>query len=198
MRFPKPVRMPWVFLTVAAAALVIRLGDWRETLLYDRSAIVGGQWWRLWTGHLVHFGWPHFVADAGLFVILGWLLEPPQTVRSRLALLWLPAGISLAIFFFDPGMARYGGLSAVNLGLLFFYAGQGWRRNWTDWFWPAVLVIYAGELIFEATVGQGHRGSMIPFDEPAIYVATTAHLAGTAGGVILLLFDRRASRPTAP
>ena len=191
MRLPTAARIPWVFLAVAATTLVIRCGDWREVLLYDRSAVASGQWWRLWTGHLVHFGWPHFVADAGLFVILGWLIEPKQPMLSRLSLLWLTAGISLAIFFFDPGMQRYGGLSAFNLGLLLFYAGQGWRKNWTDWFWPAVLVIYAGELILEATVGQGRGGGMIQFDDPGVHVATTAHLAGTVGGLILLAVDRR-------
>ena len=191
MRLPTAARIPWVFLAVAATTLVIRCGDWRDVLLYDRSAVASGQWWRLWTGHLVHFGWPHFVADAGLFVILGWLIEPKQPLLARFALVWMTAGISLAIFFFDPGMQRYGGLSAYNLGLLLFYAGQGWRKNWTDWFWPAVLVIYAGELILEATVGQGHGGGMIQFDDPGVHVATTAHLAGTVGGLILLALDRR-------
>lgn len=191
MRLPARSQIPWVFLAVAAATLIIGVGGWREVLLYDRSAVADGQWWRLWTGHLVHFGWPHFVADVGLFVILGWLLEPKQPVLARLSLVWLPAAISLAIFFFDPGMERYGGLSAFNLGLLLFYAGQGWRRNWTDWFWPAVLVIYVGELVFETTVGQGQGGGMIKFDDPAVHVATTAHFAGTAGGLFLLLFDRR-------
>ena len=191
MRLPTAARIPWVFLAVAATTLVIRCGDWRDVLLYDRSAVASGQWWRLWTGHLVHFGWPHFVADAGLFVILGWLIEPKQPLLARFALVWMTAGISLAIFFFDPGMQRYGGLSAYNLGLLLFYAGQGWRKNWTDWFWPAVLVIYAGELILEATVGQGRGGGMIQFDDPGVHVATTAHLAGTVGGLILLALDRR-------
>lgn len=198
MRLPSRARIPWVFLAVALATLVIGAGDWREVLLYDRSAVVAGEWWRLWTGHLVHFGWPHFVADAGLFVILGFLLEPKQPVLARLALLWIPAGISLAIFLFDPGMERYGGLSAFNLGLLLFYAGQGWRKNWTDWFWPAVLVIYAGELVFEMTIGQGQGGGMIKFDDPEVHVATTAHFAGTAGGLILLLIDHKLSPPAQP
>ncbi|MBI3885016.1 MAG: rhombosortase [Opitutae bacterium] len=184
-------QIPWIFLAVAAATLVVQVGGWRGELLYDRGAVASGQWWRLWTGHLVHFGWPHFVADAGLFVILGWLIEPKQPVLARLSLGWMTAGISLALFFFDPGLERYGGLSAYNLGLLLFYAGQGWRKNWTDWFWPAVLVIYAGELILEAVVGHGQGGGMIQFDDPGVHVATTAHLAGTAGGLILLAVDRR-------
>ncbi len=182
-------RLPWVFAGVALLALVIQGGDWRVALLYDRAAVADGEWWRLWTGHLVHFGWPHFVADAGLLVILGWLVERSQPVMARLSLLVVPAMISLALFYFDPGMTRYGGLSAYNLGLLLYYAGHGWRRNWTDWFWPAVLLIYMGELVLEITAGHGTGGGMIKFDDATIRVATSAHIAGIGCGLAMLGID---------
>lgn len=170
-------RPPWIFLALAGAALAIQLAPgWREHLLYERQALAAGAWWRIWTGHLVHFGWPHFVADAGLFVILGWLLDARHPVFSRLALVVLPAFITGALWWLDPTMTRYGGLSAVNLGLLVYLALQGWRRDWTDWFWPAVLAIYAGEVIFEIAQG-GRGGGLIRFDEPDIRVATSAHVA---------------------
>lgn len=182
-------RLPWVFAGVALLALVIQGGGWRDELLYDRAAVADGEWWRLWTGHLVHFGWPHFVADAGLLVILGWLVERSQPVMARLSLLVVPAVISLALFYFDPGMTRYGGLSAYNLGLLLYYAGHGWRRNWTDWFWPAVLLIYVGELVLEISAGHGTGGGMIKFDDATIRVATSAHIAGIGCGLAMLGID---------
>ena len=82
-------------------------------------------------------------------------------------------------------MIRYGGLSAVNLGFLVFLACQGWQKNWFDWFWPAVLAIYVGEVVLEATVGHGHGGGMIQFDDPSIHVATDAHIASAVFGVAL-------------
>jgi hypothetical protein len=127
----------------------------------------------------VHFGWAHFVADAGLFLILGWLLQPRHALFSHVALAVMPVFISAVIYWLDPTMLRYGGLSAVNLGLLLFLAAQGWQRNWTDWFWPAVLLIYIGEVIFEIHQG-GRGGGMIRFDDPGIHVATSAHLASAA------------------
>ena len=175
-----PGKLPWAFLAVSLAALVIQLNPaWRDALLYDRPALVRGEWWRIWTGHLVHFGWPHFVADAGLCFILGWLLEPRHPWFSRIALVLMPAFISAVIWWGDPAMTLYGGLSAVNLGLLLYLAAQGWQRNWTDWFWPAVLAIYVGEVIFEIVQG-GRGGGMIRFDNPGIRVATSAHLASAA------------------
>ncbi|MDI1250955.1 MAG: rhombosortase [Lacunisphaera sp.] len=175
-----PGRPPWAFLAVSLAVLVIQLNPaWRDALLYDRGALAQGEWWRIWTGHLVHFGWPHFVADAGLLFILGWLLEARHRRFSYTALIVMPAFISAVIWWGEPAMLRYGGLSAVNLGLLLYLALQGWQRNWTDWFWPAVLAIYVGEVIFEIVQG-GRGGGMIRFDDPGIHVATSAHLASAA------------------
>ena len=180
-------KLPWVFVTVALVALFVQChADWRSILLFDHAAIAGGQWWRLWSGHLVHFGWPHFVADVGLFLILGFMLGVKQARLFPVVLLLLPAVISAAVYFFAPGMPRYGGLSAVDLTLLLFVAGQGWQHNWKDWFWPAVLVVYAGEIVLESTVGQGRGGGLIRFDDPEIHVATSAHIAAAACALLML------------
>ncbi len=172
-----PGKLPWLFIAVGLATLVIQFNpNWRDGLIYNRSLLPTGQYWRIWTGHLVHFGWPHFLADAGLFMIMGGLLEARHARFSRWALLLMPAFISAIIYYFDPNMVRYAGLSAVNLGLLLYLAAQGWQRQWSDWFWPAVLIIYVGEIIFEIIQG-GRGGGMIHFDDPSIQVATSAHVA---------------------
>jgi rhomboid family GlyGly-CTERM serine protease len=196
-------RLPWAFLGVTAVAIVIQShAAWRDILIYDRAAIVRGEAWRIWTGHLIHFGWPHFVIDAGLFLILGRLLERDFPVATRTALVALPAFISGWMFLLDSGMDRYGGLSAVNLGLLVFMAAQGWQKNWTDWFWPGVLLIYIGEVVLEISAGHGHGGGMIRFDDPSIHVATSAHIAGALYGValavVVVLSRRRAAAGRAP
>ncbi|HEY8995742.1 MAG TPA: rhombosortase [Lacunisphaera sp.] len=177
---------PWFILLAAATSLIIQLfpGS-REHLLYDRAAIAGGDWWRIWTGHLVHFGWPHLVVDAGLLLIVGWIAEKDYPRFMRIALLLMPAFISASMFWLEPGMARYGGLSAFNLGVLLYVAAQGWRRDWTDWFWPAVIAIYIAELIYEYYRG-GQGGGAIRFDDPHVSVATGAHLAA-AGYVVIAL-----------
>lgn len=162
-------------------------------LLYDRAALLEGQLWRVWTGHLVHFGWAHCLVDVGLFLILGWRAGVRHRRFSLLALVLMPPFISAVIYVFDPTMLRYGGLSAVNLGLLVYVAAQGWRCDWTDWFWPAVLVLYVAEMVFEIMKG-GRGGGMIQFDEPGIKVATSAHLAAAAYGLAAWLPTLRAKR----
>jgi len=158
-------------------------------LIYDRVGLAGGEIWRAWTGHLVHFGWPHLVVDAGLLAILGWTGERHYPAFTRWGLLLMPPFVSAAIYWFDPEMARYGGLSALNLGLLLYVAAQGWRRDWTDWFWPAVIAAYVGELVYEYLRG-GHGGGAIRFDDASIRVATGAHLASAAYALLALAFAR--------
>jgi rhomboid family GlyGly-CTERM serine protease len=180
--------IPWVFLVVTLAAVVIQFnGAWRPLLIYDRTAVMQGEWWRIWTGHLVHFGWPHFVCDAGLFLILGRLIERVYPVISRTALVAMPVVIAVTLYWLDPAMVRYGGLSAVNFGLLLFLAGRGWQKNWVDWFWPAVLAIYVAEVILETVYGHGHGGGMIQFDDPLVRVGTAAHIGGGACGIFAWL-----------
>ena len=170
-------KVPWVFLTLAACAVVIQVHPaWQQALVYDRPAVEHGEIWRIWTGHFVHFGWPHFVADAGLFLILGWLLERRYPVQSYAALLGMPLAIAVALYVGDHDLVRYGGLSGVNFGLLVFLALQGWQRNWIDWFWPAVLAAYLAELVLESTMRHGQGGGAIRFNDSSIRVATMAHV----------------------
>lgn len=178
---------------LAFIALLVQLNPaWREALIYQRDEI--GQIWRLWTGHWVHFGWPHFVVDTGLFLILGWMLERLHPRIALTSLVFMPLFISLVIYLFDPEMQRYAGLSALNLGLLLIVALQGWQRDWRDWFWPAVLLIYVAEIVFEIMSG-GSGGGMIRFDDPHVKVATSAHIAGAAYAVGAWWIGRSLIRP---
>lgn len=185
-------KLPWFFLALSLFALVVQCHPgWRHAFIFERAQIAGGEVWRLWTGHFVHFGWPHFIADAGLFLILGRLLERKYPLALRVSAVLMPLVISAGLYVFDPELTRYAGLSAVNLGLLLFYAAQGWQRDRWDWFWPAILAIYIGEVVLEATRGHGHGGGFIQFDDPSIRVATSAHIIGGIYGLMLWLVTHR-------
>lgn len=188
---PTPAaRWPWaVTFAVLAAAVIQLLPDARALLIFDRGGLDRHEWWRLWTGHLVHFGWMHFVVDTGLLIILGWLGERHYPAFTRWGMLVMPLFISASIYWFEPDMIRYGGLSALNLGLLLYVAVRGWGRDWTDWFWPAVIVIYIGELFYEYFRG-GHGGGAIRFDDDSIRVATGAHLASAVYALLALAFTK--------
>lgn len=186
--------LPWCVSTFALAAIVFQfIPTAREHLLYDRAPLSAGQFWRIWTGHLVHFGWPHFLVDAGLLLVVGWFSESRHPAFTRLGLFLMPAFISGSLFWLEPDMVRYGGLSAVNLGLLLYVAVTGWMRDRREWFWPAVIVVYAVELAFEHLRG-GRGGGTIRFDDPGIRVATGAHLAAAAYALLAVGMARLRNR----
>ncbi len=189
---------PWFYLAVLALALVIQLFPaWRGALIYERDALAAGELWRAWTGHLVHFGWPHFGADTALLLIIGWTIGREFPRASWLGLLLLPPFISAAVYWTDPAMQRYAGLSAVNLGLLLLLAARGWKGDRRDWFWPAIVVIYVAELAYEIHRG-GRGGGFIAFDDPDVKVATSAHLAAAAYALVAWFVARFADRRTRP
>lgn len=183
-KFPR-----WFFALTLTAGLIQAHPGWRSALLYDRDALAHGEVWRIWSGHLVHFGWLHFIVDAGLFLILGRVLERTYPLASALSLAGLPVAIAAALYWFEPEMKIYAGLSGVNVGLLVFLACRGWQKDWTDWFWPAVLALHVGEVILEVRHG-GQGGGAIRFDTPRIHVATMAHVAGALYGFLLWFFLR--------
>lgn len=175
---------PWIFPAVFAAALAVQLQPaWRDALIYERAALAHGELWRVWTCNLVHFGWPHFIADGGLLLIVGFTLGREFPRDSWLGFVLMPPAIAAVLYWCDPAMARYAGLSAVNLGLLLLLAARGWRGDLRDWFWPAIVVIYVVELGYEIWKG-GHGGGFIEFDDPGVKVATSAHLAAVGYALV--------------
>jgi len=182
----KPRLLPWLYLPGGLFALAIQAQpSWARALVFDRDAVLGGEWWRLWTGNFVHFGWLHFALDTGLWFLIGWtLVYNYRWWLNVAALALMPLAVTLTVFVFDPTMTRYGGISGMNVGFLVWLALAGWQRSWGDWFWPAFLGIHVAELLYEYHLG-GHGGGMIRFDDPNIRVATLAHVGGAAFGIVM-------------
>ena len=169
-----------VFLAVSVVTMVIQLvPGWRDELIFDRGAFEAGEWWRLWTGNLVHFGWPHFLADTAFFLIIGWFIEGSARWLARVGLLLMPVAVTGTVYLFDPEMTRYAGLSGLNVGFLVFLALVGWEKTPKDWLWAAALGLHVGEVTLEAVWGHG----MVVFDDSNVRVATIAHIGGAAYGV---------------
>ena len=183
---------PWVCLTLFLVVTLLQaLGPAaREALIYDKAHIAAGQIWRIWTGHLVHFGWQHWLGDAWLFLLLGRILERRNPWITYSTLLFLPLVTAEAITLFVPAMLRYAGLSAINVSLLIFLSLRGWSTDRREWIWPAILALHALEMLLEIHQG-GQGGAMVAFDDPTVKVATTAHLAGILVGVLSWLAWRK-------
>lgn len=108
--------------------------------------------WRLWTGHLVHFGWAHALANAVALAVPGILAAPGDRRRMARAMLLLAPLLSLLLLPSLAG-AEYRGASGLACAL-WAQAGLGLllRRESV----PGGALLLGGlalKLILEAALG---------------------------------------------
>lgn len=72
--------------------------------------------WRLWTGHLAHFGWDHALANAAALAVPWILAAPRDRLRLALATAFLPPLLSLLLLPALAG-AEYRGASGLACAL---------------------------------------------------------------------------------
>jgi rhomboid family GlyGly-CTERM serine protease len=110
--------LPWLTLAVATCALVVWFVPAASgALAFDRDAVAGGEWWRLFTGHLAHWTADHLTWDLAAFAVLGALVER----RSRAVFLTTvglsAVAISIVVWTVLPNLATYRGLSGIDSAL---------------------------------------------------------------------------------
>jgi len=173
---------------VGGAALVVHLGGTRAAgaLRYERHAVAGGQWWRLFTGQLVHLNGAHLLLNlAGLALV--WLLVGRwlRGWRGLVALATSGASVGLGLFLFAPQVAWYVGLSGPLHGLL--VAGVvGWLLEEPTWEAELLLLLLAAKLAWEQGVAPVALTAALVHGP----VVVDAHLYGAAGGLVALALYR--------
>jgi len=162
--------------------LISAIGDNLTQLLrYDALAISdNNQYWRLFTAHFTHLSWSHLWLNvAGLilvFVFFAACLSPNYWIISFLI---ASICISVLIYFFNPEIRWYVGLSGV-LHTLFILGGIAdiQVRKWEG---ISFTVIILAKVIYEQIAGP------LPGSEEAAGgpVLVDAHFYGAMMGLIL-------------
>lgn len=163
-----------------------------DALQLDWQAVGAGQWWRLWTGHVTHYGLSHLFWDWLMFVVLSSACERrhPRFYAGILAAMML--GVSLAVGAFCTGIEVYRGLSGIDSGLFVWFvldrSRDAWRarnlessidQRWIAFAWIIPLVGLIGKLIYEAV-----SGNTLFVNSDTFRPLVEAHLAGAVLGVI--------------
>jgi rhomboid family GlyGly-CTERM serine protease len=96
-------------------------------LVFDRDAILSGQIWRAWTGHLVHLSWQHAMADTLVLSVSSWMLVHRAGVRVTVRILLAGAPlIALGLLFAVPDMGVYAGASGIAMLMAAAMGGRLW------------------------------------------------------------------------
>lgn len=182
-----PIRaIPWATVVIfVAASLALWLPRLSEGLIYERSLILSGQIWRVWTGHTVHFGLNHFFWDMTVFLPTGIWLERLWPRQTRRFYFLCPLVISIALVVMDPSLDRYAGISGVAAGALALLAGLQLRRKSSEpaWFWLAILGLLAAKIGAELIGGTSFLIGM----PESVRVVPLAHIGGLVCGLGFLV-----------
>ena len=175
------LRESWVIVALLAVCLLLAAGgdELRELGRYDRHALQNGEYWRLVSGHLVHLGFGHLWPNLAALAIIALLFDDVFGNADWLRLGFAAAtAIDLGLYFLDPNVLWYVGLSGVLHG----YVAAGalallLRRQMLG----TVLAIgLGGKLLFEQIVGP------VPFTAESVGgpVLVAAHLYGSVGALL--------------
>lgn len=173
--------------TLALAALMLILGlvpSWSVPALeFNRTLMAEGQWWRLFTGHWVHYGFYHLAMNVSAFLLCGYILLRHLPLSHYALLLGVCLlGVGWALYWLSPQLHYYAGLSGVLHGLL--TAGIILSCQRAPWLSGAVLVLLAGKLVQEqsAHFDANHPLLLAP-------VAVNAHCYGAVIGAVFGLAE---------
>jgi rhomboid family GlyGly-CTERM serine protease len=159
------------------------LGPWNlvdiNSFELSRSGLKGGEYWRFWTGQLVHASWQHLAMNlAGLIVLQQMFGKELRTVVWA----WGYAVIALIIGICMLAFSRYGtfvGLSAMLHGLFAYAACLAMRRD--GLLAAGVLLVLGGKVIWEKLQG----GSNFIEQLIGMPVAVDSHMYGFIAGLVL-------------
>ena len=185
--------LPWrtLLLTAIATAAYFALGPAPDKWIFDRVAIAEGEWWRLLTAHWVHGDASHAGWDIGALLLLGILFESKLQGRLLLALLAATVAVDAWLWWGEPALSFYCGLSGILNGVMIL----GLLQLWRDLRHPVILLIasVAGlKILVEMQLGQA------VLTQTAWPSLPRAHAAGFACGAALFwalcLFEKTAGR----
>jgi rhomboid family GlyGly-CTERM serine protease len=173
----KPFRTP-LFLFGLPAVVVAFASSRAGLLLFDRTALAQGELWRAWTAHWVHFSASHLLWNLAAIIPAGaWLEHRHPGWLLRHTLLATPL-VSLLLYFAEPAMQRYGGLSALATSIvtlaaltLVFSARPDRMAG------VMLLLLVTGKIAYDLT----HATALFSrFDAPLVRPSVFAHAAGAA------------------
>lgn len=158
-------------------------------LIYDRTAIADGEWWRLLSGNLVHYSALHFVYNVAAVLVAGTLVELRGYSRLWLVCLVAAAAIGAAIYTMNPELRYFGGLSGIATAVIVYLCLNGLTETgaWRTLCRATLALVSAkivAEVIFDA--------SLMPYGEPQPFVPVPlSHAVGAIAALLVFLLTRR-------
>ena len=185
---PAQHNFPILTVLIGLSALSATLSSQLTSLLqFNRSAIMQGEVWRIFTGHLTHWSLSHLFWDIIVFLVLAGTIEGFSRRRFLTCFASASLIISLLVFTFLPEMTFYRGLSGIDSGLFMMLLVMLYRKNASGHDLlhkiPYLLLglLFIGKTVFELTTAQAFFVESSDLFIPV----PLAHLGGAFTGWII-------------
>ncbi|WP_114325067.1 rhombosortase [Candidatus Colwellia aromaticivorans] len=174
-----------VVLIIALLSVIAFIGEYfignsfTQTLVYQRELITQGEVWRLFSGHILHTNGYHLLLNlAALFML--WALHGRFYSIKNYTLLFLLCSLttSVGIYYFEPTLIQYVGLSGVLHGVFVF--GALMDINAKD---KTGYLLFLG-VCLKIAHEQFYGASSDVSNLIEASVAVNAHLWGALGGLL--------------
>jgi len=179
-------RVPWLTLFFAGMVIgIYALGkNAFNIFVFDRSAIANGEFWRVFTGHIVHYNFDHLFWDVLAFIILGAVVELNDRRQLGPSFLISSLGVSFWLYYYEPMIVTYCGLSGALNGLLVTASMIQWNKT-ESWMYLFVMLSTIGKICYEFSTNQTVFVTMSAQPVPV------SHLVGFISGLICFFLLRK-------
>jgi rhomboid family GlyGly-CTERM serine protease len=171
-----------LWLLLFMVAFLLQLFGQRDNLQFDRTLIEQGHVWLLFSSHIVHLNWMHWLLNMAGLGIVAFFFSPHASFKQWLMVIIVSACmINAGLWYWLPELQTYVGLSGVLHGLFLYGALREIH------FYPlsgyVLTSVLLAKLVWEFFYGA------LPGSEDMTggRVLTEAHLLGAIGGTMVWL-----------
>lgn len=173
------VLTPLLLVAAVVVYAVPKLSPW---LVYDRAAILSGEYWRLVTGHLVHFSPSHLIYNLLALGLAVGLLEREAERGLAPALALGTLVIPLSLFALAPEIQFYGGLSGLATVAIVLLGLRGLSQ---PGIWKVVgSLILAGFLVRLVVENRSAGFVFAHFDRQTLRSCPLGHATGALAALL--------------
>jgi len=169
-----------LFLTSCFLQAFDLVDSWR----FNRELVEQGDVWLLFSGHIVHLNWSHWLLNMAGLAIVAFFFSSHASFKQWFVVILLSACvISAGLWWWMPDIHYYVGLSGVLHGLFLYGALREIR------FYPISGYVLVAVLL--AKLSWEFFNGALPGSEDMAggRVLTEAHLLGAIGGVFVWLLE---------
>lgn len=202
MRRLRDLPYRWTLLVAVASVVATAAALWlgavgdalAAPLLGDAAKLRSGQWWRLWTGPLVHTSGGHLLWDLGMLMFIGVAYEQKlRAVWPTLVVLGMGLPVA-AVLIAYPALAGYGGTSGLTYGLMAAVIAFELMRGNRPWYLLAAGAVLAFKVLRE--LDPGAKALLFEVDlGTGAHPVPVAHLAGVMVGLVVVTAARSVWAP---